>query len=119
MVIFEGQLNIMFRKSISYVFLLIANIVLLVHAVVPHHYHQWQVCVESSHCKRDGITHHQDSSANPHEHDEADSSACALKQAVILPANQDKQVSRNLDRNDNHSHDFVFVLWNVSRNNFV
>ena len=39
----------MIRKSLTVFFILIANIILLAHAVIPHHSHQNEVCIGDSH----------------------------------------------------------------------
>jgi hypothetical protein len=77
------------RKTTAIVFILLANIVLMAHAVLPHHHHELQVCLNLSHC------HHpeQNSPKHPadcnHEHDSGSPvTNCILKQLVIVPAYQ-------------------------------
>jgi hypothetical protein len=79
----------MIRKTTATFFILLANIILLAHAVFPHHHHELQVCINISHC------HHteQDSSTHPadcnHEHDSSSPvTNCILKQLVVVPVNQ-------------------------------
>ena len=94
------------KRITAYIFLLLANFVLLGHAVIPHHHHHRQVCILSIHCQSDALAHeHSD-----HEHDGAKSDGCALKQAVILPVHQGKQLNGCLDCVDNHLPDFQCTL---------
>ena len=79
----------MIRKTTATFFILLANIVLLAHAVFPHHHHNQQVCLSHSHCQHTS----NDSSTNPadctHEHDsDSPVTNCTLKQLVVVPANQ-------------------------------
>jgi hypothetical protein len=57
------------KKAISLSFLLLANIVMLAHAVVPHHYHEnTGVCV-MSHCRDSNEAHrHENNHSQKHEH---------------------------------------------------
>lgn len=81
----------MIRKTTAIIFILLANIVLLAHAVFPHHHHNQQVCLSNSHCQHsdnDSSTHPADCT---HEHgSENPVTTCTLKQLVIIPANQGK-----------------------------
>ncbi|HBL77329.1 MAG: hypothetical protein A2W90_21840 [Bacteroidetes bacterium GWF2_42_66] len=102
----------MIKKITAFVFIVLANFVLLVHAVIPHHHHQSHVCIENSHCQCDSETH---SHCNPeHEHDGNDSNDCLLKQVVALPSNQVKQECKCICT-DHHSHPdhSSFVLFNT------
>ncbi len=109
------------KKIIEYSFILIANFVLLAHAFVPHHHHQQQVCIERTHCKTDSESHkHKANEPNHHnEHDDENSTNCLLKQAVILPVHQPRQLNECSDCNDNHSHDFQSTLFNVSHETVI
>jgi hypothetical protein len=56
------------KKAISLSFLLLANIILLAHAAVPHHHHENAgVCFVNTHCEDNEETHHHDSQTNEHE----------------------------------------------------
>ena len=94
----------MIRKKTAIFFILLANIALLAHAVVPHHHHKSLVCVESNHCQSDSDTHNHNTCAHDHEHDgDAGTECCVLKQAVVIPANSVKQEFKFLGCDDNHS----------------
>lgn len=94
----------MIRKITAIFLILLANIVLLVHAVVPHHHHQEQVCIVNEHCQNDSLAHEHNTPEHNHEHDgENSSESCALKQAVVIPANLVRQEFKCLGCDDNHS----------------
>lgn len=100
----------MLKKLTAYSFILLANIVLLAHAVVPHHHHQSIACVESSHCQDDNIAHKHNAPADNHQHDGSSSANCILKQAVIVPSNQGKNETDCVFCSLNHSLDLQFTL---------
>jgi hypothetical protein len=103
------------KKIIAYIFILIANFVLLYHAVIPHHHHDKQVCIERAHCKSDSEAHQHEATEQNHNHQhDGNSSSCILNQVFVSPASQSKQIHECSDCNDNHSHDFQFILFNVS-----
>lgn len=96
----------MIKKITAYSFILLANIVLLAHAVLPHHHHEQQVCIERTHCASDTETHVHNNDAKDHQHDgNANSTACVLKQAILIPSAQ----IRILNNCDNHNHDFYIL----------
>lgn len=68
-----------------------ANIILLAHAVIPHHYHESSVCIEKIICPNCDAHQHEISQKDCNHHDENSSKSCALKQVVFLPVNQEKQ----------------------------
>lgn len=109
------------KKIIAYSFILIANFVLLSHAIIPHHHHDKLVCIERTHCENDSKAHqHEANDQNhKHEHDGKNNSNCILKQSVALPVQQGKQLNECSDCNDNHSHDFQYLLFNVSGETFI
>lgn len=80
----------MIKKLAAYSFIILANFVLLAHAVLPHHHHQSVVCVESSHCQNDNNAHTHNTPEDTHQHDGNTSTHCILKQAVIVSSNQGK-----------------------------
>jgi hypothetical protein len=79
----------MIRKTSAFIFILLANSILLAHAVLPHHHHGQQVCLSLSnlhHTNNDSSTHPSDCT---HEHDsESPVTNCILKQLVVVPAGQ-------------------------------
>lgn len=97
----------MMKKLTVYTLILLANIILLAHAVLPHHHHQLQFCIEDSHCHHHNVPDPLDAS---HDHDGENSSDCLLKQLIIFPATQFKQVCKYTDGSDNP---FIFHDWQV------
>ena len=98
--------------------LVLVNILLLAHTIIPHHHHQTQVCLQNSHCQDDGIAHKHSNHEPQHEHDgKNNSDNCILKQAIVLPGNQVKQEFKNLNNADYHSHfnDYQFILLNTDK----
>lgn len=94
----------MIRKKTAIFFILLANIILLAHAVVPHHYHKEQVCLVNAHCQNDSKAHQHNASGHNHEHDGSEGTQnCVLKQTVAIPANSLRQEFKCLGCDDNHS----------------
>ena len=100
----------MIKKITAYSFILLANIVLLAHAVVPHHYHQIVACVESSHCPDNNVPYNRDTPEDNHENDGSSSANCILQQAVIVSSNQGKNETDCIFCSHNHSLDLQFTL---------
>jgi|AGTN01.2.fsa_nt_gi hypothetical protein len=79
------------KKAISIVFLLLATIAILAHAVVPHHHHDGiAVALFESHCTDCSESHHDDHDhecnheANPHQHENDNTlEQCALNKVYI------------------------------------
>jgi hypothetical protein len=110
------------KKIIAYSFILLANFVLLSHAVIPHHHHEKQVCIESTHCESDSEAHQHEATEQNHNHNhehDGNGSSCILKQAFVLNISKGKQINGCSDCNNNHSHDFQFILFNVSPETFI
>ena len=81
----------MINKIAAYSLILLANITLLVHAVIPHHHHHEVVCIISSHCETDAENFQH--SIDGHHHDQnGDNSAeyCALSKITAIKYNQVK-----------------------------
>jgi hypothetical protein len=77
----------MFKRAISITFLLLANIILLAHVIIPHHHHTMQVCLVSSHCTEDGDHSNTREGHKDHQHDDQGDTQCVLNQIVLIPAN--------------------------------
>jgi len=103
----------MIKKLTAYSFLIIANIILLAHAVIPHHHHESVVCVEQKHCQDDAIPHNHNVAEHNHQHDgNKNSTSCILKQSFVVPTSQGKQLKSCDNCSDNHNHDF-YTLSNI------
>lgn len=68
-------------KKTAYIITILANIILLAYAVVPHHHHKFQVCVISEHCQTNDF----DDTENHHHDSQTKSNNCLLSQAILLP----------------------------------
>lgn len=100
----------MFKKLTAYSFILIANIMLLAHAVIPHHHHQQQVCIERTHCATVAEAHNPNTAAEDHQHDgDANSTPCLLKQAFLIRTEQIRILDNCDNCTNNHHHDFCIL----------
>jgi hypothetical protein len=111
----------MFEKQVAIFFIFLANIILLAHAAVPHHQHETQVCIESSHCPNDSIPHNHNTSGHNNQHDgENGSDCCHIKQLVVVPSNHVKQEGKCSFLTDGHFPDYGFqaVLLNLEFQHF-
>lgn len=102
------------KRTAAVIFVLLANIALLAVAVIPHHHHLRQICIEEIHCNNDCCSNN---NLDTHEHDAGSKpDFCVLKQAVVIPANPYKPDYKLLFT-DHHpfSDSFHFILYNISR----
>jgi len=97
----------MIKKLTAYSFVLIANLVFLAHAVLPHHHHDQIVCIASAHCVGDQEAHIHNNSAQNHQHDgNKNSTGCILKQAVVILPSQVRFLNNCYNCSDNHNKDY-------------
>lgn len=91
----------MIKKASALIIILLANIILFAHAVIPHYHHKTEVCIESFHHKiNDDATEHKTTEPR-HEHNDKNSSDyCASQQAFLIPVNQIKQETQYTDSVD-------------------
>lgn len=100
----------MIKKRIAYGLFLIANILLLAHAVIPHHHHGSVVCVEQTHCHDDALPHNHHDAGTDHQHDgDNNSSYCILKQSFVDPSSQGKQLKSSEYYWDHHYQDYYIL----------
>ncbi len=77
------------KRAVTFIFLLLANIALLAHAVVPHHHHGGSITfILCSHCNDCGKACHHNHEAGQHDDSTED---CPLKEGYIR-ADSCKQV---------------------------
>jgi len=107
------------KQLTAFFFLLVANGVLLAHAVIPHHHHQNIACVERSHCQNNHIGHKHTTPADNHHHDGNPSANCILTQAVFVPSNQGKNEVNGIFCLHENSFDFPFTLPYPGNNVFI
>jgi hypothetical protein len=100
----------MIKKLTAYSLILVANFVLLAHAVIPHHHHESVVCVEQKHCQGDAIPHNHNVAEHDHRHDgNKNSTSCILEQSVVVPTSQGKQLKSHDNCSDNHNQDYYIL----------
>jgi len=95
----------MIKRATALFFVLIASIFFLANAVIPHHHHKDEVCIESSHCDTDCESHEHETTNKNHKHNgNNDFQCCVLKQEVILPSNLIKQEIKSFNYLENLSY---------------
>ena len=98
----------MLKRGSALFFILVAIITVLAYAVIPHHHHESEICVISSHCETDNDAHKQETTGHKHDHDgDNNPDHCVLNQVFITPYNQIKQEFEYLD---NANYDLQFDL---------
>jgi hypothetical protein len=79
----------MIKRRAAASFLLLAGILFLGHAVVPHHHHGNLICFVKSHCTDEYPAGGHSSSPDSHHHDGQEGpDQCLLKDPVIVSSNQ-------------------------------
>lgn len=111
----------MIKRLPAILFILVANIVLLAHAVIPHHHHEKEVCIVSSHCDSDGDSHNHDKAEHKHQHHGGNSvDHCVLQQILISPPNKIKHEIKSLDLDTNlFLTDYSQAIFNDNSNDLV
>lgn len=87
----------------AFVFLLLANLVMVVHTVLPHHHHNQLVCIEDTYCNDGGLSLSHFTTGHHHHDNDWNSGDCLLRQIIVLPSGQCKQVPEIVKRSDNLS----------------
>jgi hypothetical protein len=81
----------MIKRLTAILFIMLAGFLLVSHAVVPHHHHDKQICLQRSHCIHDDLTVEHGTRPVSHSHDgENNHDDCALKDPVVLFSNESK-----------------------------
>jgi hypothetical protein len=100
----------MLKQFTSIVFLLLANIVLLAHDVIPHHHHEENICFEHHHsCPADNSHDSEADELPPPEEKEA---CCMLAELVVFtPTSHSFEISCPCCEIDHHlvTFDFSFI----------
>lgn len=103
------------KKAASILFISVANIILLAHAVIPHHHHKKLVCLEKVHCQQHINTHSFDATEQDHNHDgNGNFEYCLLQQVVVLPSNQIKKDCDDFQKDD--GQEFINLISFISLN---
>lgn len=85
----------MIRNFITVFFILLANIILLAHAVIPHHSHHNEVCIGDSHLQAHSVEHN---SCSDHKHsNEEKAEDCALNQVSVVLSQQLRSEIKSFD----------------------
>ena len=80
----------MVKKVMTMVIMLLANTILLVHAVIPHHHHaDNDICFVASHC-HSGAPATDNCCTHQHQHHSGSEENCVLNQVVATPHNVNK-----------------------------
>ncbi len=84
--------------------MMLANIILLAHAVIPHHHHKDDICIVNSLYQQEKELHNHFDAKEDCEHDgDSDYQICVLKnQAVAVPQKSIKQVYNTQNDHDSY-----------------
>ena len=97
------------KKIIPIFFILLANIIVLGHAFIPHHHHHREVCIVKSHCQNDSESHKHNNTNPSHQHDgDNNTEVCVLKLFFVVPTNHAKPEFKFPKSNNNSDHTFSF-----------
>lgn len=81
----------MIKRITVVAILMLANLILLAHAVVPHHHHNKLICFKYSHCTHDDLNDEHGKNQDGHRHDgENNHDDCVLKEPVGVLSNQSR-----------------------------
>ena len=103
----------MTARKFALAFLFLANLIIVAHAVIPHHHHERIVCIISEHCSNDAEAHAHLAEAPHHSHDGNNNAEnCTLKQLLVTPPHNSRGVSGLIanDQNNNSFPEFVTTL---------
>lgn len=75
----------MLKRSIAIFLLMLASTVWLAHAILPHHHHNSQACLQTERCQHNKDYHAHTPESNSHDHDHNTTSNCVLYQLAIVP----------------------------------
>ncbi len=88
------------KKVIAFIIILVANLVLLLHAVIPHYHLEHQVSLVDNYVSNSleqlnepNHHHHDHSSKHHHENEEKKSTNCHLNQPLVLTFQQSRSIS--------------------------
>jgi hypothetical protein len=85
------------KRAISFLFLVFANIVMLAHVTIPHHYHEITGVCFSLHCKDSNKAHrHEPNDRQTHQHDGNPSSDKCEFEPICPPAFKNENGVYNL-----------------------
>lgn len=97
----------MIKKLTAYSFILLANIVLLAHAVIPHHHHETDA-IEPSQTYSSNAEKEHHHSFPEHEHQQ-DDYLFVIRQAFVLSTNPGRLLNNDDDCTGNNGLDYFFI----------
>lgn len=101
----------MIKRITAVSFILFVNIILLAHAVIPHHHHHGEFCIANQ-CQNDCDSNKNNIADHNHKSNgNSDNQFCVLKQVVVVPQKILKS-TYNFDDDQNHSHLSQFLFFN-------
>jgi hypothetical protein len=93
----------MTNRTTALFFILLANIILLTHAVVPHYHHKSKICFVNFHTQTDCDEHKHSDIKHEHKHDgKNEKENCILKEVVAIPSNRILKDYKNFVWHDHH-----------------
>ncbi|MGE0077922.1 MAG: DUF6769 family protein [Bacteroidales bacterium] len=83
------------QRNIAFTIILLANVMLLVHSLMPHHHHNGVVCFTESHsqCSCNSNNHSNDCGTH-HSSNGDDSGCCVVKQDYLVPSDEIGKTTR-------------------------
>ena len=101
----------MVKKITAYILLAVAYLVVAAHAVIPHHHHGKQLCLEREHCKSHAVHHQHNQQEQDHQHDNNnDPNTCCLGEYLPSSTNRIYRIGNRTDVVDLHFHDLQFFI---------
>jgi hypothetical protein len=93
----------MIKRTTAILLILLANIILMAHAFVPHHHHKSEVCIDNPYGHADSDSHkHSDIEKNNNHDGKNEKEYCVLKEFVAIPINRLIKEIKSFDYSDNH-----------------
>jgi hypothetical protein len=101
----------MIKRVTAISFILVANIIMLAHIMLPHHQHHGEIVVVHSHHESCSDTHEHDHGTPDHD-DGHDVQCCVLAHDFIIPSKQIKQENKLFDDKFNkHGSDLFQAIF--------
>lgn len=108
------------KKGFNILIVTLTGMLLLAHAVIPHHHHNLQVCVVDIHSGHEDGKHEHSCNDETHKHDhEADDLSCILEKIVMFRPGQSGQEGKFILSPDDETNSFFVILFsNPEKNGF-
>lgn len=108
----------MVSRRLSFILLMTVNLVVMLHAILPHHHHEEHVCFAESHCT--GHTdHHEDACTHSEQHqhhEHEDFESCTLNVTFLI--SDVKNQASDIDIQKIQRSFVIYVLDNELKNHF-